>query len=113
MRLIGEFEGATIGVEWRDGRQVIIVSLQASLCSTRRGLAVRGFVDLLGADSCYYTVKDGEWRWEIVHDDQVDARLIELIDLLASIRYEHPTMLQLPLALDEEAAEALQEVLDL
>ena len=39
--------------------------------------------------------------WRIVHNRQVDELLVELIDLLISIRYAHPAMVQLELALSE------------
>ena len=39
--------------------------------------------------------KEDAYYWRIVHDRQVDDLLVELIDLLISIRYAHPAMVQL------------------
>ncbi len=38
--------------------------------------------------------------WRIAHDRQVDGLLVELIDLLISIRHTHPAMVQLELELE-------------
>ena len=43
--------------------------------------------------------EDGSY-WRIVHDRQVDGLLVELIDLLISFRYAHPTLVQLELELE-------------
>ena len=39
--------------------------------------------------------------WRIPHTPEIDRLLTELIDLFISIRYAHPTLVQLELALDE------------
>jgi hypothetical protein len=38
--------------------------------------------------------------WRIVHNRQVDDLLVELIDLLISIRYAHPAIVQLEMSLE-------------
>jgi hypothetical protein len=38
--------------------------------------------------------------WRIAHDRQVDGLLVELIDLLISIRYAHPALVQLEMILE-------------
>ena len=38
--------------------------------------------------------------WRIVHNRQVDNLLVELIDLLISIRYAHPAIVQLEMSLE-------------
>jgi hypothetical protein len=41
--------------------------------------------------------------WRIPHTHRVDRLLTELTDLFISIRYAHPTLVQLELQLDEAA----------
>jgi hypothetical protein len=38
--------------------------------------------------------------WRIVHNRKVDDLLVELIDLLISIRYAHPAIVQLEMSLE-------------
>jgi hypothetical protein len=48
-------------------------------------------------------VRQGEaYYWRIVHNRQVDDLLVELIDLLISIRYAHPAMVQLEMVLEPD-----------
>jgi len=47
----------------------------------------------------------------VPHTVEVDRFLIELIDALIGIRYEHPSFIQLPLALTEEEAAELKQIL--
>ncbi len=44
---------------------------------------------------------DDSLYWRIPHSPEVDRLLTELTDLFISIRYAHPTLVQLELALDE------------
>lgn len=62
--------------------------------------------------------RDLEWRREVAgerefvvvrHDRELDDGVVELIDLLIDIRYSHPTMVQLQLALGEEERQELAE----
>ena len=39
--------------------------------------------------------------WRVHHSQEIDLLLVELIDLLISIRYAHPTLVQLELVFDE------------
>jgi hypothetical protein len=48
----------------------------------------------------------GVLYWRVPHDREVDRLLVELTDLFISIRYAHPTLVQLELILSE--AEGLQ-----
>ncbi len=43
---------------------------------------------------------DGILYWRIPHSQEVDHLLTELIDLFISIRYSHPTLVQLELDLE-------------
>jgi len=56
---------------------------------------------------------DGETRSFVAlpHTDEVDDFLWQLIDALIDIRYQHPTMTQLPLALTKLEAAELKRVL--
>ena len=55
--------------------------------------------------------EDGREFYVVGHTEEVDRMLMELIDVLISIRYAHPTMVQLKLGLTEEEATELREVL--
>ena len=46
--------------------------------------------------------QDGAYCWRIVHNRQVDELLVDLIDLLISIRYAHPAMVQLEMVLEPD-----------
>jgi len=39
--------------------------------------------------------------WRVSHNREVDALLVEVIDLFISIRYGHPALVQIELALSE------------
>ncbi len=45
---------------------------------------------------------DGRTYWRIPHNRQVDDLLVELIDLLITIRYAHPAMVQLEMVLEPD-----------
>jgi len=99
--VIGQYEGAQVEMEWREGRQVIIVRLpkQLSMADAVMGTAlglILGQADV-GAQG-------DEVVYEIEHDAQVDQRMVALIDLLAELRYRHPQATQLELALPVEVA---------
>ncbi len=114
MLVIGEFAGAEVGLRWatEDGRrgvggcQVIVVTHNGgkvdhramALVHTRGGL--------------WKGTTSGRLQAEIVHDEELDRLLIGLIDLLITIRYEHPTMVQLPLVLAEKDAVELRAALE-
>jgi len=52
-------------------------------------------------------------RWALVeHDENFDEFLRGLIDLLITLRYRHPTMVQLELQIGEDEARELRAVLD-
>jgi hypothetical protein len=59
---------------------------------------------LLGTGRAKIARIDGAVYWRIPHDHDVDRLLVELIDLFISIRYAHPTLVQLELQLDEAGA---------
>jgi hypothetical protein len=45
---------------------------------------------------------DDRTYWRIPHNRQVDDLLVELIDLLITIRYAHPAMVQLEMVLEPD-----------
>ena len=89
---LGNLDGTEVGVQpTLDGQDILIEhsdigqSLACLLALGKAEIARRG-------DSLY---------WRMPHDHQVDELLMELIDLFISIRYAHPTLVQLELELDE------------
>ena len=57
---------------------------------------------LLGFGKTQIIRKGDERYWLVPHSRQVDDLLVELIDLFISIRYAHPTMVQLEMVLEPE-----------
>lgn len=51
---------------------------------------------------------DGALYWRMPHDREVDRLLTELIDLFISIRYSHPTLVQLELDFTVSEVERLE-----
>lgn len=56
-------------------------------------------------------VVDGEKFLILEHDRELDRVIYEMINLLCHLRYLHPTMIQLELALTEEEAVEMREAL--
>jgi hypothetical protein len=106
--LVGYYEGARVEIEWRDGQQVVSVSTPMSMEAWPARQYARALSEALGG-SGWSSAPDrpGELCYEVVHDDAVDRRIVELVDLLVAIRYQHPRMMQLELALTPEEQEAL------
>ena len=89
---LGCLDGAEVGVQpTLDGQDILIEhsdigqSLACLLAFGKAAIARRG----------------GSLYWRIPHNQEVDGILMELTDLLISIRYAHPTLVQLELELDE------------
>lgn len=103
---VDEFAGAQVWLccdddvrivlEWRPGK-----GDQVAICGL--GEVLGGFARL--------SVEDHVCRAEISYIEALDQRLRDLIDLLISLRYAHPRMVQLPLALTEEEAKELEGIL--
>jgi len=55
---------------------------------------------LLGISKGDIVRREDGFYYRIPHDSQVDDLLVELIDLLISIRYAHPAMVQLEMVLE-------------
>jgi hypothetical protein len=89
---LGHLDGAEVGVQpTLDGQDILI----------EHGDLGQRFASLLTVGQGDMVRREGAGYWRIRHDRQVDNLVVELIDLLISIRYAHPTLVQLELTLDE------------
>jgi hypothetical protein len=87
---LGHVGSAEVGVQpTLDGQDILIQ--HGDIGQRLACLLAMGQTDIVGREGAYF--------WRIAHDRQVDGLLVELIDLLISIRYAHPTLVQLELAL--------------
>jgi hypothetical protein len=87
---LGLLDGSDVGVQSTlDGQHILI--RQSDTGQSLACLLAFGKADIIRREDAYY--------WRIAHDNQVDDLLVELIDLLISIRYAHPAIVQLELAL--------------
>ena len=90
---LGCLDGVEVGVQATpDGQDILI--RQSGIGQTLACLLGFGKADLVRQADAYY--------WRIVHNRQVDELLVELIDLLISIRYAHPAMVQLEMVLEPD-----------
>jgi len=103
MKQIGIYAGAPVSLDWRDGQQLIVFTIPRQLIGTASWYAIRGLCDALGFENVHSYAAGGCVRMEVTHTDQVDQRIMTLIDLLITARYEHPTMVQLALEIDSDA----------
>lgn len=110
MKRIGTFAGSGISLDFTDGVKLVI---EWPFHPIRPDvLAINGLVDALGGMT--YVQRNGMsdlMRAEIPYNEALDQRLMELVDLFVAIRYAHPRMVQLPLALSEDEEEELTEVM--
>jgi hypothetical protein len=90
-RVLSHLDGTEVGVQpTLDGQDIFI--RQSDLGHLLGCLLAFGKADIIQREGAYY--------WRIVHDRQVDDLMVELIDLLISIRYAHPAMIQLEMVLE-------------
>jgi hypothetical protein len=75
-----------------DGQDILI--RQSDIGQSLACLLGFGKADIVRQDDADY--------WRIAHDKQVDHLLVELIDLLISIRYAHPAIVQLEMILETD-----------
>jgi hypothetical protein len=88
---LGLLDGADVGVQSTpDGQDILI--RQSGIGQSLACLLGFGKADIVRREEAYY--------WRITHNRQVDDLMIELIDLLISIRYAHPVLVQLELELE-------------
>jgi hypothetical protein len=90
---LGHLDGTEVGVQPTiDGQDILVrhsdigLSLACLLTSGKARIVRRG----------------EDYYWRIPHDRQVDGLIVELIDLFISIRYAHPTMVQLEMILESD-----------
>ena len=89
---LGHLDGIEVGVQpTLDGQDIWIE--HNNIGQRLACLLAMGHTDIVGREGAYF--------WRTAHSQQVDDLMVELIDLLISIRYAHPTLVQLELALDE------------
>ena len=91
--ILGHVMGAEVGVQSTLGSQDIVIR-QSDIGQSLACLLGFGKADIVRQGDAYY--------WRIVHNRQVDELLVELIDLLISIRYAHPAMVQLEMVLEPD-----------
>ena len=96
---LGNVDGAEVGVQSTVNGQDILI---------RRSDTGQSLACLLGFGKADIVRQADAYFWRIAHDKQVDDLLVELIDLLISIRYAHPTMVQLELALSDNEGMVLE-----
>ena len=90
---LGQLDGADVGVQSTpDGQDILI--RQSDIGQTLAYLLGFGKADIVRQGHATY--------WRITHNRQVDDLMVELIDLLISIRYAHPAMVQLEMVLGPE-----------
>jgi hypothetical protein len=93
---LGHLDGAEVGVQpTLDGQDILIQHGdlgQRLACLLASG---PGQVQVFRRGEALY--------WRIPHNHEVDRLLMELTDLFISIRYAHPTLVQLELELDAPA----------
>jgi hypothetical protein len=88
---LGRLGGAEVGVQpTLDGQDILIQ--HGDLGQRLACLLAFGKADIVRREDRIY--------WRIAHDRQVDGLLVELIDLLISIRYAHPALVQLEMILE-------------
>jgi hypothetical protein len=88
---LGHPDGITVGVQpTHDGQNILI----------RHSDRGQRLACLLAFGKADIVLREGAYYWRIVHNRQVDDLLVELIDLLISIRYAHPAMVQLEMILE-------------
>ena len=89
---LGTVSGTEVGVQASlDGQDILIQHTDTG----------HRLVRLLQPGAARTVLRGHTVFWRVSHDREVDALLVELIDLLISIRYAHPALVQLELALSE------------
>jgi hypothetical protein len=90
---MGRLGGAEVGVQSTpDGQDILI--RHSDVGQSLACLLGFGKADIVWRADAYY--------WRITHNRHVDDLMVELIDLLISIRYAHPAMVQLEMILEPD-----------
>lgn len=89
---LGRLDGIEVGVlPTLDGQDILIE--HSNMGQRLAGLLGIGQTDIVRRGGILY--------WRVHHSQQIDRLLVELIDLMISIRYAHPSLVQLELALTD------------
>jgi len=92
-RSLGCIDGTEVGVlPSRRGQSILV----------RQGEVGCHLAGLLGCTRPEIVEREGVAFLRIPHDGQVDKLLRQIVDVLISIRYAHPTLVQLQLELERE-----------
>ena len=92
---LGEVYGSALGVQpTHEGQDILI----------RESDIGHSLACLLGFGNARIILKGDERYWLVAHNREVDELLVELINLMISIRYAHPTLVQLELVLEPNEA---------
>jgi hypothetical protein len=89
---LGHLDGGAVGIRSTIAGQDILIQ------QSDKG---RDLANLLASGEIEFIQQEDISYWRIPHDEEVDRLLVELIDLFISIRYTHPSLVQLELELDE------------
>ena len=90
---LGRLAGHEVGVvHTLGGQDILIEHSEVNQCLD--SLLAFGDAEAVHREDTFY--------WRIVHNRQVDDLLVKLIDLLISIRYAHPIMVQLEMSLEPD-----------
>ena len=91
---LGQPDGTEVVVQHTlDGQDILIERTDTGMRLAR----------LLGAGAVESVRQGDTIYWRIPHTPEVDRLLVELTDLFISIRYAHPTLVQLELELEPAA----------
>jgi len=90
---MGRLNGADVGVQPTSAGQDILIQ------HTDAG---QRLARLLQPEGARTVLRGGTVFWRIAHNRQVDDLIVELIDLLISIRYAHPATVQLEMILEPD-----------
>ncbi len=94
LRCLGYIGGAKVGVQATlDGQDIFIEHSDLG----------QSLACLLAFENAEVIRRGEVFYWRVHHSHEVDRLLMELVDLLISIRYAHPTLVQLELELDDPA----------
>ena len=94
-QLLGTVSGTEVGVQASlDGQDILIQQTDTGHRLAR----------LLQPEAARTVLRGHTVFWRVSHNRDVDALLVELIDLFISIRYVHPALVQHELALTENEA---------
>ena len=90
---LGRLDGIEVGVQPTLDSQDIWIE-HSNIGQRLACLLAMGQTDIVRREGAYF--------WRIAHSRQVDDLMVELIDLLISIRYAHPAMVQLEMILEPD-----------